>query len=284
MRTVYVNGVFMPEDQARISIFDRSVLFADGVYEVTAVIGRKLLEFDGHMARLSRSLKELDMPERYSRQELLDVHRALVEKNDLDEGVIYLQITRGAADRDFDFSELDAEPGLIMFTQTKNLLSSPLVERGQNIKLVEDQRWGRSDIKTVQLLYSSLMKTRAKKDGADDVWLCRDGMITEGSSNNAYIVTGDDEIITRELSNEILHGITRASVLEVARKHQMKVIERAFSIDELKNAKEAFSTSASSFVNPVVSVDGKAIGTGKPGAVTTALREHYLKASLEAAI
>ena len=142
MRTVYVNGEFMPEDQARISIFDRSVLFADGVYEVTAVIGRKLLEFDGHMARLSRSLKELDMPERHSRQELLDVHRALVEKNDLDEGVIYLQITRGAADRDFDFSELDAEPGLIMFTQTKNLLSSPLVERGQNIKLVEDQRWG----------------------------------------------------------------------------------------------------------------------------------------------
>lgn len=284
MRTVYVNGVYVPEDQAQISIFDRAVLFADAVYEVTAVVGGKLLDFDGHMDRLKRSLNELDMKEVYARADLLAIHRALIEKNDLDEGLIYLQITRGVGDRDFDFSQLDAQPGLILFTQAKNLVENPLAARGQNIALAEDQRWGRSDIKTVQLLFSSLAKSRAKKNGADDVWLYRGDEITEGSSNNAYIVTENDEIITRELSTDILHGITRKSVLNVARLHQMKVLERAFTIEELKSAKEAFSTSASGFVNPVVSVDGVPIGSGEPGAVAKSLRETYLRASLSNAI
>ncbi|MEP2921409.1 MAG: D-amino-acid transaminase [Sulfitobacter sp.] len=284
MRTVYVNGVYLPEDQAQVSIFDRGFLFGDAVYEVTAVMKGKMVDFDAHMDRLERSMSELDMSNGYERKDLLAIHKALIERNDLEEGLVYLQVTRGVADRDFDFSGLDAPLGLVLFTQAKSLESNPLAARGQKIVLADDQRWGRADIKTVQLLYSSLMKTRAKKQGADDVWLCRDGKITEGSSNNAYIVSHNNEIITRELSTDILHGITRVSVLKIAEAHQLKIVERAFSVDELMSAKEAFSTSASGFVNPVVSVNGTAIGNGEPGEVTEALRASYVRESQAASI
>ena len=280
MRTVYVNGVYLPEDQAQISIFDRGFLFGDAVYEVTAVMYGKMVDFDAHMERLQRSMSELDMTNGYERKDLLTIHKKLIEKNNLQEGLVYLQVTRGVADRDFDFSELDVKPGIVLFTQSKTLAANPLAARGQKIVLADDLRWGRADIKTVQLLYASLMKTRAKKQGADDVWLCRDGKITEGSSNNAYIVTHNNEIVTRELSTDILHGITRASVLKIAELHQLKVVERSFSTDELMSAKEAFSTSASGFVNPVVDVNGTAIGDGKPGHIAEALRESYVAESL----
>ena len=283
MRTVYVNGNYVPENEAKISVFDRGFLFADAVYEVTSVIGGKLIDFAGHMKRLQRSMSELDMLNSVNEETLLDIHRNLVQKNNLNEGLIYLQVTRGSADRDFVFTD-DTSHGIVLFTQTKTLVENPLAKRGQNILIVEDLRWGRSDIKTVQLLYSSLMKTRAKKAGADDVWLQCDGMITEGSSNNAYIVTENREIITRNLSNDILHGITRSAVLECAEKLQMKVIERAFSISELKNATEAFSTSASGFVNPVVKCDNVLIGDGCPGPVSKTLREVYIKESLKKAV
>ncbi|MEP5729539.1 MAG: D-amino-acid transaminase [Sulfitobacter sp.] len=276
MRTVYVNGVYLPEDQAQISIFDRGFLFGDAVYEVTAVMNGKMVDFDAHMDRLQRSMSELDMENGYERKDLLTIHKKLIEKNDLQEGLVYLQLTRGVADRDFDFSDLNVKPGLVLFTQAKNLVSNPLAARGQKIVLADDLRWGRSDIKTVQLLYASLMKTRAKRQGADDVWLCRDGMITEGSSNNAYIVTHNNEIITRELSTDILHGITRVSVLKIAKLHQLKIVERAFSVDELMSAKEAFSTSASGFVNPVVNINGTNIGAGEPGNVAESLRASYV--------
>ena len=279
MRTVYVNGVYLPEDQAQISIFDRGFLFGDAVYEVTAVMNEKMVDFDAHMDRLQRSMSELDMTNGYNRKDLLTIHKMLIKKNNLQEGLVYLQVTRGVADRDFDFSDLDTTPGLVLFTQAKNLEANPLAARGQKIVLADDQRWGRADIKTVQLLYSSLMKTRAKRQGADDVWLCRDGKITEGSSNNAYIVTHDNEIVTRELSTDILHGITRVSVLKIAKLHQLKIVERAFSVEELMSAKEAFSTSASGFVNPVVKVNGTAIGNGEPGHVTESLRASYVTES-----
>ena len=282
MRTVYVNGVYLPEDQAQVSIFDRGFLFGDAVYEVTAVMNGQMVDFDAHMDRLQRSMSELDMQNGYGRKDLLTIHKKLIEKNNLQEGLVYLQVTRGVADRDFDFSDLDVKPGLVLFTQVKNLEANPLAARGQRIVLADDLRWGRSDIKTVQLLYSSLMKTRAKRQGADDVWLCRDGKITEGSSNNAYIVTHNNEIVTRELSTDILHGITRASVLKIARLHQLKIVERAFSVDELLSAREAFSTSASGFVNPVVNVNGTAISDGEPGHVTTALRASYVAESQSA--
>ena len=284
MRTVYVNGVYLPEDQAQISIFDRGFLFGDAVYEVTAVLNGKMVDFDAHMDRLQRSMSELDMTNGYERKDLLTIHKKLIEKNNLNEGLVYLQLTRGVADRDFDFSELDTKPGLVSFTQAKKLEANPLAARGQKIILADDLRWGRADIKTVQLLYASLMKTRAKRQGADDVWLCRDGKITEGSSNNAYIVTHNNEIVTRELSTDILHGITRTSVLKIAKLHQLKIVERAFSVDELMSAKEAFSTSASGFVNPVVNVNGTGIGDGAPGHVAEALRASYVAESQASSI
>lgn len=274
-RTVYVNGEFLPEEDAKISIFDRGFLFADGVYEVTSVLGGKLVDFEGHRARLHRSLDELDMPAPVDDAELLRIHRELVAQNGIEEGLVYLQVTRGAAERDFAYPEAP-EPSLVMFTQEKNLSQSPAAETGIKVISIEDLRWGRRDIKTVQLLYPSMGKMQAKAAGADDAWMVEDGFVTEGTSNNAYIVTKDRRIVTRHLSNSILHGITRAAVLRFAREAQMVVEERPFTIDEAKDAAEAFVTSASTFVMPVVSIDGTTLGDGTPGPVSRRLREIYM--------
>ncbi|GAA5080539.1 D-amino-acid transaminase [Roseibacterium beibuensis] len=284
-RTVYVNGQYLPEEEAKVSIFDRGFLFADGVYEVTSVLGGKLVDFAGHARRLERSLTELDMASPVDMDELLEIHRQLVEKNEIDEGLIYLQITRGAAaDRDFAFPPEDTPPTIVLFTQSKpGLADSPAARTGIKVISIEDQRWGRRDIKTVQLLYPSMGKMMAKAAGADDAWMVEDGFVTEGTSNNAYIVK-NGTIITRHLGNEILHGITRAAVLRFAREAQMTVEERPFTIDEAKDADEAFITSASSFVMPVVDMDGQAIGSGAPGPVSARLREIYLDEMRKAAV
>ncbi|RLQ89327.1 D-amino-acid transaminase [Notoacmeibacter ruber] len=284
MQTVYVNGDYLPKDEAKISVFDRAFLFADAVYEVTSVIGGKLVDFAGHMARLHRSLGELDIEPPVSDDEMLDIHRRLVAENAIEEGMIYLQVTRGTADRDFLFPEKDVRPNLVLFAQAKSLIDNPFVERGQKIVSMEDLRWRRCDIKTTQLLYASWAKSLAHADGADDAWLVRDGFITEGTSNNAYIVKEDGTIVTRQLSEDVLSGITRSAVLECARQLQMKVEERPFTVEEAKAAAEAFSTSASSFVNPVVEIDGSTIGNGAPGPVARRLREIYLEKSRAAAI
>ncbi|MCP1198647.1 D-amino-acid transaminase [Notoacmeibacter sp. MSK16QG-6] len=284
MRTVYVNGDYLPEDEAKISVFDRGFLFADAVYEVTSVLDGKLIDFAGHMARLSRSLSELDMPAPVSDEEMLDIHRTLVTENGIEEGMIYLQVTRGAADRDFLFPDAETRPNLVLFTQKKSLVDSPLAARGQKVVSADDLRWRRSDIKTTQLLYASWAKSQAHAKGADDVWLVRDGLVTEGSSNNAYIVTTDGTIVTRQLSSDILSGITRQAVLQCARELQIKVEERPFTPDEVKAAREAFSTSASSFVCPVIEIDGVAIGEGEPGPVARRLREIYIEKSRAAAM
>ena len=285
MRTVYVNGEYMPETEAKVSIFDRGFLMADGVYEVTSVLGGKLIDFAGHTARLHRSLNELDMAEPCTDDELLAIHRELVERNNIVDGMIYLQVTRGnPGDRDFAFPSADTKPTLVLFTQSKpGMAESPMAKVGMKVISIDDIRWGRRDIKTVQLLYPSMGKMMAKKAGCDDAWLVEEGKVTEGTSNNAYIVKGN-RIITRELSNDILHGITRAAVLRFAREAQMEVEERAFTIAEAQGADEAFITSASTFVMPVVEIDGKAVGTGKPGSVAARLREIYLEESLKAAI
>ena len=282
-RTVYVNGAYVPEEDAKISVFDRGFLFADGVYEVTSVLGGKLIDFEGHAKRLERSLSELDMPAPCTMDELLEIHRELVRANGIDEGLVYLQVTRGAADRDFAYP-VDAAPSLVLFTQSKpGLAANPVAEKGISVISIEDQRWGRRDIKTVQLLYPSMGKMTAKAAGADDAWMVEDGAVTEGTSNNAYIVKGNT-IVTRHLGNEILHGITRAAVLRMAQEAQMQVEERSFTLDEAAAADEAFVTSASTFVMPVVSLDGAQIGTGKPGPVAARLREIYLEESLAKAI
>ncbi|MEK9734669.1 MAG: D-amino-acid transaminase [Paracoccaceae bacterium] len=285
-RTVYLNGAYVPEEDAKISIFDRGFLMADGVYEVTSVIDGKLIDFDGHTARLDRSLRELDMENPISRDDLLKAHRELVRLNAINEGLVYLQITRGAPnDRDFVFPDPDETPQtIVMFTQNKpGLAENPTAKTGIKIISIEDIRWGRRDIKTVQLLYPSMGKMMAKKQGADDAWMVEDGAVTEGTSNNAYIVK-DGKIITRALSNDILHGITRAAVLRFAQEAQMEVIERDFTIAEAQEADEAFITSASTFVMPVVEIDSQPLGTGTPGPLVTRLREIYLEESLKRAI
>ena len=286
MRTVYLNGEYLPENEARVSIFDRGFLMADGVYEVTSVLGGKLIDFDGHAVRLQRSLDALDMASPISTEDLLAVHRELVQRNDIDEGMIYLQITRGAPeDRDFVFPDPDqTPPTIVLFTQSKpGLAANPVAQKGLKVISIEDIRWGRRDIKTVQLLYPSMGKMMAKKAGADDAWMTENGFVTEGTSNNAYIVK-DGKIITRALSNDILHGITRAAVLRFAAEAQMEVEERNFTIEEAKTADEAFITSASTFVMPVVQIDGVPLGGGVPGRVAPRLREIYLEESLKKAI
>ncbi len=285
-RTVYLNGEYLPEEQAKVSIFDRGFLMADGVYEVTSVLGGKLLDFDGHALRLERSLNELDMASPISKDELLEVHRKLVELNNIDEGMIYLQITRGApGDRDFVFPDPDQTPAtIVLFTQSKpGMADNEAAKKGIKVISIADQRWGRRDIKTVQLLYPSMGKMMAKAAGVDDAWLVEGGYVTEGTSNNAYIVKGG-RIITRDLSSDILHGITRAAVLRFAREAQMEVEERPFTIEEAQQADEAFITSASTFVMPVVEVDGAMLGNGSPGPVARRLREIYLEESLKTAI
>ena len=286
MRTVYVNGEYLPEQEATISIFDRGFLMADGVYEVTSVLDGKLIDFDGHAKRLRRSLGELDMTNPMSSDDLLEIHRELVRLNEIDEGLIYLQITRGSdGDRDFAFPDPETTaPTVVLFTQSKpGLADSTAAKKGAKIISIDDIRWGRRDIKTVQLLYPSMGKMMAKKAGCDDAWMIEDGYVTEGTSNNAYIVK-DNTIITRHLGNEILHGITRAAVLRMAREAQMKVEERSFTIEEAQEADEAFTTSASAFVMPVVEIDGVALGEGVPGKVATRLREIYLQEMRNAAI
>lgn len=285
-RTVYVNGDYLPENDAKISIFDRGFLMADGVYEVTSVLDGKLIDFDGHVKRLARSLAELEMTCPIGEADLLAMHRELVARNGIDQGMVYLQVTRGnPGDRSFLFPDASVPGTVVAFTQdVPNLANPPAVKTGFKIITIPDLRWSRVDIKTVQLLYPSMGKMAAKKAGVDDSWFTDEaGAVTEGTSNNAYIVKGN-RIITRALGSDILHGITRAAVLRFAAEAQFEVEERAFTAAEAQGADEAFSTAASIFVMPVVDVDGKPVGTGKPGPVATRLREIYLEEMRKAAI
>lgn len=274
-RIVYVNGDYLPEADARISVFDRGFLFADGVYEVTSVIDGRLVDNDAHLARLQRSLNELKMASPLPMEAIASAQRELVARNSLVEGSLYLQISRGVADRDFAFPRLP-QPSLVMFTQQKQLIDNPVAARGISIITVPDIRWRRRDIKTVQLLAPSLAKQAALEAGTDDAWLVEDGFVTEGTSNNAYIVR-DGVIATRQLSNDILHGITRKAILRLAVEDHVGYEERVFTPGEAREADEAFITSATTFVLPVVSIDGQPIGDGKPGPITKRLRALYIE-------
>ena len=282
-RTVYVNGEFLPEEKAKISVFDRGFLFADAAYEVFPVLGGGIADADAHLARLARSLRELQIPSHYSPSEYLPVIKTLVNNNKLVEGLIYIQVTRGVQDRSFDFP-VDTDPSVVMFTQEKNLTDNPLALTGISIVTVPDIRWQRCDIKSVSLLPACLAKAEATRQGAGDAWMFdKDENITEGSSNNAYIITKDGKLITRQLSNAILHGITRVSVLELVGEEKLELIEAPFSIKEAENAAEAFYTSASSFVMPVISINANDIGDGKPGAHTQKLRKLCIKKASQSA-
>jgi D-alanine transaminase len=285
-RIVYVNGDWLPEGEAKVSVFDRGFLMADGVYEVTSVLDGRLVDFAGHAARLDRSLSELDIAAPPEADDLLALHREIVERNGLGDGLVYLQVTRGnPGDRDFAFPDpATTRPSVVMFTQAKaGLVDAPLARTGARVISVPDLRWGRRDIKTVQLLYPSMAKMIAARAGVDDAWLVEDGHVTEGTSNNTYIVKGN-RIITRPLSNEILHGITRAALLRLAAEAQLEVVERAYTIAEAQQADEAFFTSASAFVMPVVEIDGVSLGDGTPGRVARRMRELYIDEARRSAI
>lgn len=284
-RIVYVNGQYLPEQEATVSIFDRGFVMGDAVYEVTSVLAGKILEFEGHMVRLARSMAELEMTCDLTRDQWLEIHRELIARNDLVDGMIYLQVSRGnAGDRDFHYPPAGTPPTVVLYTQSKpGLADDPKAKVGIKVISIPDLRWHRRDIKTVQLLYPSMAKMAAEKAGKHDAWFVEDGFVTEGSSNNVYIVKGN-KIITRQLSNDILHGITRASLLSYAAEAQMEIEERPFTIAEAQAADEAFFTSASAFVMPVVEVDDVALNGGKVGPVATRLREIYLEESRKRAI
>ena len=277
-RVVYVNGSYVPEEQGKISIFDRGFLFADGIYEVTAVVSGRLVDYDAHMERLERSLREIRMDWPCSKEELKAMHLDMVKRNRLDEGWIYMQITRGSADRDFKFPK-DVKPTLIAFTQAKKLVDNPDAVRGVSVITVPDIRWARRDIKSVMLLAPVLGKQAAHEAGAFEAWMVEDGKVTEGTSSNAYIVK-DGKVITRGLSNSILAGCTRRALFRLAKEKGVTIEERAFTPDEAYAADEAFLTSASNFVMPIVEIDNKRMGGGQPGPVTRKLREMFLEEAM----
>lgn len=282
-RTVYVNGEYLPEEDAKISVFDRGFLFADGVYEVTAVLNGKLVDNQGHLSRLRRSLSELDMPSPADDHEIEAIQRKLLQRNNLTEGLVYLQITRGPAERSFFYPDPEAtRPSLVLFTQAFPLIANAKAEQGIKVLTVEDLRWTRRDIKTVQLLPSSMCKMAARAQGKDDAWMVQDGYITEGTSNNVFLVK-KNHILTRQLSQTILPGITRAAVLAYAEEAGYEIQEVSFSVKEAQAAEEAFITSATAFVVPVVEIDGHPVGDGKPGPVGRRLRELYIAESLRRA-
>ncbi len=282
-RTVYLNGAWVAEGDAKVSVFDRGFLFADAIYEVTAIIHGKLVDYPGHLARLKRSLDALGIAKPVAEAELLDLHKEIARRNGIEDGLIYLQVSRGVQDRDFVFPEA-MEPTFVMFTQTKKVLDNPKWKTGLSVKTVPEGRWSDRQIKTVQLLYSSLRKTEANRQGYDDVLFVENGHITEASSANFHIVTQEGVLVTRDLSNAMLHGITRGSILHLARQADLKVEERAFTPEEAKAASEAFVTSATSFVTPVVRMDGVTIGNGEVGPISRRLLDIYIREQLSAGI
>ncbi|MUZ62560.1 D-amino-acid transaminase [Agrobacterium vitis] len=283
LRTVYLNGAFLAENEAHISIFDRGFLFGDGIYEVTAVLDGKLVDSALHMARLERSVGEIGGHLPVSTDEIVEIERRLIAENGLKEGMIYLQYTRGAEDRNFLYSE-DLAPTLLLFTQSKSLDVASVMEKGLKVKTVTDQRWARRDIKSVCLLPQVLAKRAAKAEGCDEAWMVEDGFVTEGASSTAYIVTADDKIITRANSNATLPGCTRLALLQLAKEHGLVIEERPFSVEEALAAREAALTSASNFIVPITSIDGKPVGDGKPGPVVTRLRALYMENARKTAI
>jgi len=278
-RTFYVNGQFVAEADATVSVLDRGFLFADGVYEVSTILGGRLIDKRAHLARLARSLDALAMAAPCTEEELVSAQERLVEMNQVTEGMLYLQVSRGVAERDFAYPKVP-KSSLVMFTQEKNIIESPLAERGMQVITMADQRWKRRDIKTVSLLAQSMAKQAALDAGADDAWMVEDGKVTEGSSNNAWIVTAERSLRTRQLGTEILAGITRAAVMRFAADEGYAVDESPFSVAEAQAAKEAFVTSASTFVMPVVKLDDVTLGDGRPGPVTQALRKIYIETAL----
>ena len=272
----YVNGSFVPLADAKVSVLDRGFLFADGIYEVSAVLDGRLVDNDAHLARLQRSVGEIALPLPETLARIEEIQHELIARNSLVEGLVYIQVTRGAAPRDFVFPK-GVEPTLVMFATVKNIVETPSAKTGIAVKTVPDIRWERRDIKSVALLAQVLAKQAAAEAGCQEAWMIEDGKVTEGGSSSAFILTQDDVLVTRPNSSAILPGCTRKAVIALAEERQLRVEERSFSVDEALAAKEAFITSASSFVQPVVTIDGHSVANGKPGPMTIRLREIYVE-------
>lgn len=283
---VYLNGSYIPAERAHISIFDRGFLFSDSVYEVIAVLDGRLVDFDAHLARLRHSLAALDIPCPLGEEDFLTIHRTLIQKNSLQEGIVYLQISRGQApQRDFLPPEKkDLQPTLCLFTQEKTLIDAPVLRQGLRVCTVPDLRWGRCDLKTTQLLYSSMMKAHAVQQGFDDSWFVRDNRIVEGTSSTTYIITEDKCLLTPPHSYEVLPGVTRNAILELLDKTDLSLRESSFTPPQAYAAQEAFITGSARLVCPVIAIDGHSIGTGKPGPYTRRLQEIYVAHALETAV
>lgn len=275
-RTIYINDQFVSEQDAKISIFDRGFLFADAIYEVSAVVEGRLVDNDLHLTRLERSLGEIGIPMPMPKEDIIKLQAELIRRNNLREGVVYMQITRGTAERDFGYAA-DMKPNFVMLTQVKNITNSAGAKNGIAIDLAPDNRWTRRDIKTTMLLAQVLAKKTAHDAGYQDVWLVEDNHITEGGSSSAFIITKDNVLITRPNSNKILPGCTRKAVLKIAEEQNLTVEERLFTPEEAFNAKEAFLTSASSFVTPVIRIQEHVIADGKPGPLTLRLQKIYME-------
>lgn len=271
--TVYVNGEFVPAAEAKVSAFDRGFIFGDGVYEVVPVVGGRLVDRRYFLERLARSLDETGIARPCSDREFLALMTGLVERDRLREGAVYLQVTRGAAKRDFPFPA-DTPPTVVAFAVEMDLMDSPAAAAGIRVVTTPDLRWKRRDIKSVSLLAQCLAKQDAVARGADEGWMVEDGMVTEGVSSTAWIVR-DGAAVTRPLSNEVLPGIRRRTLLELAEAAGVAVELRPFTVAEAQAADEAFISSASTIVLGVVSIDGKRVGDGAPGPVTMRLRGLY---------
>ncbi len=275
-RIVYVNGSYVPEAEAKVSVFDRAFLFGDGVYEVTAVVEGQLLDFAAHLARLDRSLEEIALHPPLSHAELRALHEKLIARNKLDEGIVYLEITSGVADRDFAYPD-DAEPTVVAFTQSRPLIDNPYATTGVKIITIPDIRWKRRDIKSTAMLGQAMGKQAAKLRGAYEAWMVEDGHVTEGTSSSAFIVDKDGIVRTQPLGHHILPGVTRRSVLRLAEIEGIRVEERPFTVAEALSAREAFMSAASAFVLPIVEIDGIRIGDGRPGPIAKLFRELYIE-------
>lgn len=278
-RIVYINGEFLPIEKAFIPVMDRGFLFADGVYEVSAVVNESLIDNDAHLARLKRSLSELKIPIPESSENIIKNQIELIKRNNLKEGLVYIQITRGVAERDFSYAN-NMKPTFVMFTQEKNILNNPNAKTGVKVITMPEIRWQRRDIKSTALLAQVMAKSEAHHKGVFEAWLVENGHITEGSSSNAFIIK-NNVIITKNLSNEILPGITRKAILKLAKDHGIKIEERNFAVAEAYAADEAFLTSASNFVIGIVEIDGKKVGDGKVGRITSKVLEYYIQEAIE---
>lgn len=274
-RIVFLNGSFLPIEEAKVPFMDRGFMFGDGVYEGIGMLDGRLIDNEAHLERLERSLAEIRIPNPYTRADWTSIQEELARRNGMTEGFIYFQVTRGVAERDFFFPE-NAKPTVAMFTQAKAIANAPVAQTGIAVVTVPDLRWQRRDIKSINLLAQVLAKQAAKEAGAQEAWLVEDGFVTEGGSSSAFIVTKGGSIVVRPLSNAILPGITRKSLLELSKADGVTLEERRFTVEEAYGAAEAFLTSASNFVLPIVSIDGRPIADGKPGPITKRLRELYL--------